>query len=257
MKQITIIDQDDSNEITLYDAGEESILREFEGFEYPEVKSVIEDVAGKKSAVHVANKFGRRNMSIIGDIVGSDIFTARRNLLALLRQTGSMKLIKLTTYDDLLLQCEADITKVVAPYTHTIHNFLIEMVAPDWRFYSQTEHTNLSADSSQVINNAGTERTEPVFRIYGPFTSVTLINNSNAEEFTLEYGVYGVDEGDYIEVDCLNRTVMLNGITPIYSAFSGEFFSILPGNNTISFIPIGGSAATQLRTKWRDAYNGI
>jgi len=257
MKQITIIDQDDLNEITLYDVGEESILREFEGFEYPVVKSVVEDVAGKKSAVHVANKFGRRTMSIVGDIVGSDIFTARRSLLALLRQTGTMKLIKFTTYDDLLLQCEADVAKLVIPYTHTIHTFLMELVAPDWRFYSQTEQTNLSSDATQVINNAGTERTEPVFRVYGPFTSVTLVNNSNAEEFTLEYGIYGIDEGDYIDVDCLNITVLLNGVTPIYSAFSGEFFSILPGENTISFVPAGGGASTQLRTKWRDAYNGI
>lgn len=257
MKTLTIIDQDTSDEFVLYDNGDETILRDFEGFEYPEVKSVIEDVAGKKSAVHVANKFGRRRFSIAGDIVGSDVFQTRRDLLALLRQTGNMKLIKMLTYDDLELQVEADITKVVAPYNHKIQSFLIEMAAPDWRFYSQTERKYKSAAASQIMQNDGTERTEPVFRIDGAFTSAQLTNLSNSETFTIEYGIYGVEAGDYVEVDCFNRTVMLNGVTSIYSAFDGEFFSILPGSNTISFVVAGGDANTLLTTTYRDAYNGI
>lgn len=254
MKTLTIIDQDTSDEFILYDNGDETILRDFEGFEYPEVKSVIEDVAGKKSAVHVANKFGRRRFSIAGDIVGSDVFQTRRDLLALLRQPGNMKLVKMLTYDDLELQVEADITKVVAPYNHKIQSFLIEMAAPDWRFYSQTEREYESAAASQVMANAGNERTEPVFRIDGAISSAVLTNLSNSETFTITYALAA---GNYIEVDCFNRTVILNGTTPIYSAFSGEFFSILPGNNTISFAAAGTDANTLLTTTYRDAYNGI
>lgn len=257
MKTITIIDQDNNDQFVLEDNGSETILREFEGFEYAEVKSVIEDVAGKQSAVHVTSKFGRRRGSISGDIVGGDVFATRRNLMAVLRQTGQMKLIKLLTYDDLALQFEADIVKVVAPYNHMVQAFMLEFAAADWRLYSQTEHTLESAEVNQEIENVGNERTEPVFRFDGPFTEAEVTNLSNSESFTLSIDGYGLEVGDYIIVDCLRRTVLLNGVTPIYASFSGEFFSILPGSNTISFVVSGEGAETLLTTTWRDAYNGI
>lgn len=262
MKTLTIIDQDDSSQIILEDNGDTTIMREFEGFEYAEVRSVIEDIAGKQSAAHVTSKFGRRTVSVAGDIVGENVFTTRRSLLGLLRQTGNMKLVKILTYDDLALQFEADVTKFVAPYNHQVQSFLLEFTAADWRFYSQTLHSNESADELQTITNAGNERTEPVFKIYGPFTSAEIINLSNSESMTIEYGVYGVEDGDYIEVDCLNRTVLLNGdpLTPAFSAFNAEdsdFFSILPGDNILDFQTTGDGANTKLRTEWRDAYNGI
>lgn len=257
MQTVTIIDQDTSNQFILEDNGSETILRDFEGFEYPEVKSVIEDVAGKQSAIHVTSKFGRRRLSIAGDIVGGDVFATRRDMLSVMRQTGNMKLVKILTYDDLALQFEADITKVVAPYNHQIQSFLVEMIAADWRLYSQTQKTNESASGSQNLVNDGNERTEPIFRIDGPFESVELVNNSNSETFSIEYGIYGVDDGDYVIVDCFNRTIMLNGETPIYTAFSGEFFSLLPGSNIVSFTPTGAGGNTLLTTTWRDAYAGI
>lgn len=257
MQTIQFIDQDDNKEFLLEDNGQTSIIREFEGFEYPDVRSAIEDVAGKQSAVHVTSKFGRRRLSVTGDIVGSDVFGTRRELFSVMRQTGQMKLVKILTYDNLALQFEADIVKVVAPYNHKVQSFLIELVAADWRLYSQTLHEEISSSASQVIENAGNERTEAVFRIDGPFTEVELTNNSNSESFALEIDGYGVEEGHYIEVDCFNRTVKLDGVTPIYNAFSGEFFSLLPGENTLTFNVTGGSGSTGLRTKWRDAYNGI
>lgn len=254
MKQLTIIDQDNALQHTLYDNGEKSIMREFEGFEYAEVRSVVEEVAGKKSAVHVTNKFGRRRSSVSGDLVGDDVFTTRRELLSVMRQTGSMKLIKFTTYDDLELQFEADIAKFIAPYNHKVQSYLIEFLAADWRFYSQTQKEISGGVGTFEMENEGNERTEAVFRVDGAFTEATITNLNNSESFVISETV---EDGDYVLVDCFNREVLLNGTTPIFNSLSGEFFSLLPGVNNIQFLAEGDNGNTLLTGTYRDAYNGM
>jgi hypothetical protein len=254
MKTIKIIDQVTSDEFEFEDSGDNTIIREFEGFEYPEVRDVIEDISGPQSSIYITSKFGRRRLSFSGDIVGSDVFQTRRDMLAVMRQTGDIKLVEITTYDDLDLQFEAEIVKVVAPYNHKVQKFLIEMVAPDWRLYSQTETENDSSDTNQVITNNGTEASTPVLKIYGSFDDVTITNLSNSESFEISTAVA---DGHYVEVDCLNRTVKLDGATSMYSDFDGEFFDILPGENTISFNPTNGGVNAKLVTTFRDAYLGL
>lgn len=259
MKQLTVTDQDTGSTFTFYDNAGGTILREFEGFEYPVVRESIEDVSGPRSAVYVTSKFGRRRFSWSGDIVSDTVFTVRRQIAGVLRQLGSMKLIQFTTYDDLALQCEAEIVKLLNPYNHKIHTFLIEAIAPDWRFFSQALHTNTSVAVEQTVENAGNEATHPTYRINGPFTSVTLTNLSTGDEFTIEGDGYTevAADGEYVEVDTLNRTVKLNGVTSIFSQFVGDFFMLVPGENVLQYVPVGGDAGTTLVTTWRDAYNGI
>jgi len=255
MKQLTIADQVNSDEFTFYDNAGGTILRSFEGFEYPSVRDVIEDISGKGGATYITSKFGRRLVSWTGDLVSNDVFTLRRTLLSVLRQQGTMKLIKFTTYDDLELQFEAEIRKVINPYTHSIHSFLIEAVAPDWRFFSQTEHEVEVADGgSETCDNEGNEETDPVYRIDGPGTSFSVTNNTTGESFTIERTL---EEGDYIEVNVKERTILLNGTTPIYSNFDGDFAALEPGENEVEFNAVDGGGATLLTISFRDAYNGI
>ena len=258
MKILKVTNPTDSKSFTFYDNSNGVILREFEGFEYAEVRNVIEDISGEQSAIYITSKFGRRRISWQGDLVSDSVFTLRRTMLAALRQTAELKLIEFTTYDDLELRCEAEIVKVLNPYNHKVHTFLIEAVCPDWRFYSQAEHENNSDEATQIINNAGNEATDPTFRIYGPLTSVTINNLMTSESFTIELDEYsGLSEGEYIDVNVKEKTVKLDDDTSIYSDFDGEFFSLIPGNNTLQFSTVGGNGNTSLKTTWRDAYNGI
>lgn len=254
MKTLQVIDQDTNQSFTFHDNAGGVILREFEGFEYPAVRSVVEDVANRGGGVYITSKFGRRSLSWKGDLLGSNVFALRREMLSVMRQRGTMKLLKFTTYDDLDLQCEAEIVKVLNPYTHQIHTYLIEAVAPDWRFYSQTLHTNTDDAAEQTITNAGTEETEPVFRLYGAFTEVVVTNLTTSESFTITQTVAG---GDYVEINVNDKTVKLDDGTSIYSAITGEFFTLVPGDNVLTFTPTGGDASTELYVEWRDAYNGI
>ena len=258
MKILKVTNPTDGKSFTFYDNANSVILREFEGFEYAEVRNVIEDISGKQSAIYITSKFGRRRISWEGDLVSSDVFTLRRTMLAAMRQTAELKLIEFTTYDDLELRCEAEIVKVLNPYNHKVHTFLIEAICPDWRFYSQTEHENDSDEASQTINNAGNEMTDPAFRIYGPLTEVTINNLMTSESLTITLDEYsGLSDGEYIDVNVKERTVKLDDDTSIYSDFDGEFFSLIPGNNTLQFSTVGGNGNTSLKTTWRDAWNGI
>ena len=132
MKSITITETSENITFTL----DENEIGTLEGWEYPSVRSVVEDISGSKSSVYVTSKFGRRRFSIQALVRhGLD---DRRTMLKAMRQTGFLKLLKFKTLDDLELQAEVEILNLIYPYTKVQKPFLIEMVAPDWRFYSQT-----------------------------------------------------------------------------------------------------------------------
>lgn len=252
MKQIKITDQDTSESFTFYDNANGTILRSFDGFEYPEVLASIEDVAGKGGAHYINSKFGRRRMSFQGDLVG-DKFTQRRELLTVARQRGTMKLFEVTTYDDLLLRFEAEIIRLTMPYTHQIHSFLFELQSPDWRLFSQTEENEIvTVGGSDTITNDGTELTDVIFTITGPGTSINIENLSSGESFSID----DLIADDEVIIDTLNKTVTKNGDNS-YSIFTGDFFGLQPGDNTIVFNVSGSTGATSLILTYRHAYNGI
>jgi len=254
MKQIKITDQDTDQTFTFYDNSNGTILRSFDGFEYPEVLASIEDVAGIGGAHYVNSKFGRRRMSFQGDLVGADKFSQRRDLLSVLRQRGTMKLFDVTTYDDLTLEFEAEIIRLTMPYTHQVHGFLFELQAPDWRFYSQTEDTeSFDANDEITITNDGTELTEPTFTITGPGTGIEVANVSTGEDFQIS----SLSAGEVVVVDVQARTVTLDG-TSDFSVFTGDFWGLQPGDNITEFLVTSGSDSnTNLEIKYKDAYNGI
>lgn len=242
-------------ELTLINEGNQyifSTISDAEGFEFPTTRPVIEDISGPQSSIFITSKFGRRPLSWRA-IISGDVLSNRRNLILATRQ-GNLKTLKFSTCDDLDLQTEVEVTKVLMPYKLGRTIVLIEAVAPDWRFYSQTLHSNDSDAAEQTIENLGNEVTEPIFRIDGPFTAVTIRNLSSSEEFTI---THTVTAGHYIEVDVRERTVKYDGDTSVFSSFDGEFFNLIPSDNVLQFDPTGDTGATGLVTTWRDAFAGI
>ncbi len=120
---LTVTEQLDNNSFSFYDNKFGTIMRSFEGFEYASVRDSIDDVAGEYGAVYITSKHGRRVVSWGGDLlsdVNYTVFQRRMLLSKALRQTGMMKLIKFTTYDGLELQFEAEITKYLNAYNHSV-----------------------------------------------------------------------------------------------------------------------------------------
>jgi hypothetical protein len=254
MKQLKITDKDTSKSFTFFDNSNGTILQSFNGFEYPEVLCSIEDVSGVGGANYVTSKFGRRRMSFQGDLVGSNKFLQRRELLSALRQRGKMKLFQITTYDNLELEFEAEIVRLTMPYTHQIHSFLFEIQAPDWRFYSQDDYDEIfNANDELTVTNSGTELTQPVFSIVGPAVGVEVGNISTGESFQID----SLADGEIAVVDVLERVVTLGGERE-FSIFTGDFFGLQPGKNIIEFsVASGDSPNTQMRVDYKFAYLGI
>lgn len=253
MKQLKIINQDTSKSFTFYDNANGTILRKFDGFEYPEVLVSIEDIAKQNGAFYSNSKFGKRRLSFQGDLVGADKFKQRKDLLAVARQLGQMKMFEVTSYDDLLLRFEAEISRLTMPYTHQIHSFLFELEASDYRFYSQDEIIqDFNANELIVLKNEGTEATNPIFTITGAGATIEISNLSTGESFSIGT----ITSNQEVEIDTMRRTVTLDGASN-YSIFSGDFFMLEPDDNGIEFIVSGADANTKLEVKYRHAYNGL
>lgn len=273
MKQITIIDGD--NEFSFYDNAEGTIMRQFEGFEYPVTRPVIEDIPARDGALYIANQFGRRRMSWQGDLVHSDVYTLRRQLL-LPMNVGQLKTMQFTTYDDLELQCEVAILNIIMPYTGKVHEYMIEVVAPDYRFYSQALHSFNTAVTetlggmpikaaipgpigggssiSLTAENIGTIDTSPTFTIHGPGTNFMVQNTTTGERFDLTLTLTASEE---VIVDTLNRTVF-KGNQNVFGSFDGDWIVLEPGNNNIVFnAQTGKGVNTLLTVDFRDAYLGV
>lgn len=275
MKTIQLLDTIKNVNFIWYDNSNGVIIRDFAGFEYAQTNNSFQDLPSRLGAYYSASKFSTRRLSWGGDLVGANIFANRRLMLAPMSQ-DNIKLLKFTTYDDLNLQCEVAIDKVVFPYTHSIHTFLIEAIAPDWRFYSQTLKSlefgqttleggfsiptsvpvDLDGDSviDNVMVNAGDEDTFPIITITGPGTTFVVGNGANNKSFTLNVTLLA---GEEVVIDTKNKTVMF-GSTNLFDSFDGDFPTLESGNNTIAFsATTGGTAGTTIKFEYRDAYRGI
>ncbi len=250
MKTISIFNSVDNETFTI-DRDEMSTL---EGWEYSSVQDVIEDVAGNHGATYLTSKQGRRRFSMRLAIKDQTLANKRSMLLAL-RQTGSMKLLKFTTLDDLTLQAYVEILVVRYPYSSVIRPFLLEMVAPDWRFYSQTLHQiTMAKDTPTEVENVGNENTYPVYVITGPGNGFT-ISDADGNSFLVDYELL---DDSTIEVDTVANEVKLGDGTPIFSSFSGDFFGREPGAINVTLeVGSGDNVTTELSVDFRDAYNGV
>lgn len=274
MKQISLVNG--SRSFTWYDNSGGTILREYEGFEFPQSIPLFENVPGKQGSYYAGSKFGSRRLAWVGDLLGENRYQLRRDMLAP-ASPGSLKTLKFTTFDDILLQCEVEIISVRNPYTGMIHTFSFEAIAPDYRFFSQTLNelstspttasggialpTSLPIDFSNVVgvpklevDNDGDEATPPVFTVHGPGTNFIIQNTTTGEILNLNTTLSSSEE---VVIDVLNRTAY-QGNTNIYSLISGTFWSLAGGENVIHFNAQSGSGANTLLTvAYRNAYKGI
>lgn len=231
------------------------ILNGFVGWEYPTPIVSVDDVA-ILSAVGVHSKFGRRLFSFTINLT-CDFMLIRDQVIRALNQNGRMKLIEFETLDGKEVQCYAYVNKFNAEYVNYTNAMYLEFVAPDYRFYSQEIHTEeIARNSSGDIINIGSADTFPMLRIHGPFTGATITNLLNG--LVLEVDTT-ITSGEYIEIDCMNETAVLNDGTPMFSAIgaSPNFIRLDAGTNPIQFEDTGGGSGTSLEVIYRDAWIGV
>ncbi len=262
-----IID-DNGNEIEFEKVG--SLV----GFEYPELNVVSTDIPGKSGAFFIKSNFGRRNLSWQGLL---NFGVANRRAISALT-AGTLKTLKFTTCDNLSLQTSIAVKKVLMPYTEHRSEVLIEAFAPDYRFYSQTltnvntaqtvsvggvtlptaipiDFSNVTGVPKLTLTNNGDDETPPNFVITGPGTNFTIQNVTTGGLLQINTTLIA---GETIEINTLDRTILLNGATNIFGYKSGNFWNIPVGVSYLNFrVQTGSNSDTTLNVQYRSSYKGV
>ena len=253
MKSIKVTDVENTKSYTfLNDVEDGCVINAIKGFEYPQSIVIVEDIASDDGAIAISSKFGRRVCSFIANL-NADILNQRHLILDALRQTSYLKKIEFTTLDDIALQFYAYVTKFSGDYKTYANQLLVELTAPDFRFYSQTETSvEIAANGSENCENTGNENTNPTITIDGPAATVNMSDSTTGFEFDI---VEAIADGEQLVIDMKEKTVKLDGVDS-FSMFDGDFFKLEPGDNSIDFVTTGGDAGTKATIKYRNAYNG-
>lgn len=154
--------------------------------------------------------------------------------------------------------------------------FIVNLLAVDPLIYSQTEITKyiyiptsvggrsyprtypLSYGTARVggtasCNNAGNFESLPLVRMYGPLVSPEIKNVTDSNKY-IKVNMT-VNTGDYLEIDFDKHTVMLNGTASRYLYLdSNDWFSLLPGNNSLTFKDSGGNVLGYCAVIYKSAW---
>lgn len=123
------------------------------------------------------------------------------------------------------------------------------LVSADPRLYGLTLNTTTFTTTGTAVNG-GNFGTSPLIRFNGAGTNPGLRNDALSTENVVQC-TYVMGGGDEIEVDCLARTVKLNGVLrpDILAAGSSFFWGLVAGSNGMT--KLGGAASVDV--EWHDA----
>lgn len=262
-----------------------------QGFDDPNRRTPMYDKPGANDDVVSNSWYGARQLQIPGRVSGLTIAQHRlnrrslQNALRIIKDLNGQALPILMTFqtdDDLFLQAEVhgqDGQQAVQFINKSLNHsgFVLNLVAPDHRFYSQSQQNvtvNLPSSSGLVypviypvtypaaiggqatVNNAGDENTPFVLTFYGPLTNPFIKNLTTGESFQVNLTL---NSGDFLTIDMLNNTMVLNNISNALSAFvlSNVWMELIPGDNVIQFGSGMSSDSGYSILSFRSAYLGI
>lgn len=107
----------------------------------------------------------------------------------------------------------------------------------------------------QPVFNAGNETVYPVVRISTKATSPKLFNQTTGQAMLIDATVRN---GDVLEVDMKNRTILLNGANIYNAKLEGsDFWGLEPGNNFIELLTSEPSEESVAEIRYRSGFIGI
>lgn len=258
------------------------MIRDVTGFDSPDVRESADDLVQQDGGIHGDFFYGRRPITLSGTILNPlsasernqriDRLSAASNALrgdALLTWTptgGDMRMMVVRRNQPLRVtgawQKDFQLALVAADpriYSYAVHSTGVSAGAPSsaGRGYNKSFPIvyGPAAPSGQlVVSNAGDAETFPLLRITGPGTNPTLINLTTGQQLAI---VYTLAASEYLVVDMLNRTVLLNGSANRYGAVdfvNSEWFPIIPGDNDLRIGFSSFSTGAALQVDWRDAW---
>jgi hypothetical protein len=256
-------------------------IRNVDGLNPPESRADITTKQGDHGSFIFAEFLTERHVTIEGDIVGTPgtDFAGKVNSWrsAFQPQDSPIPLsFKLPGEGAKRIYCVPARRDLPVDFGYNIGNgsWAVELLAEDPRIYDDTEDslsTNVASASGVDFDidfdfnfgggtggqvscaNDGIIATYPVVRFTGPCTDPMARNITTGLDLKL---VTTIASGDYIDVDFLARTIMLNDVASRYNVLdsTSEFWGLQPGANTVQFIASTTDSNTLMTVMWRSAW---
>lgn len=262
-----------------------------QGLESPSIRLPSFDRPNVDGAFVPNQLYGGRAITLEGKVSGGGSLTTYRTLRRTLenaariyRPGGILTPItfKFKTMDDLELQADVYVQNIKFPdILMGGGNFALNLFAPDTRLLSQelkVEQINIfqgggmaipmgipmdmstGGSAESMIDNEGDFGSQPFFIIRGTIDDPTVSNQTTGDSFSIDYTLTSSNER--IEVDVATRTVLYfatdvaTGVN-IRDKFTGDWFEIASGQNSIKLVVADVTDTGYLIIKWRDAYLGV
>lgn len=116
-----------------------------------------------------------------------------------------------------------------------------------------------SAVGSTTVTNRGNTDVRPVLRLYGPATDPRVENQTTGER--LLFTGLTIAAGDWLEIDCREATIRLNGLVEQsrYSRLdfaASQFLRLIPGPNTVRYYPVVFADGARIEVRYHSAWLG-
>lgn len=114
--------------------------------------------------------------------------------------------------------------------------------------YPEPTSADNPVEEIAIATNSGNYNAQPIFRVYGPNTGVTLTNDRTAESFTIA----PIPFGDYLEFDTIKRTLKnsLGENRWNYLHDDSDYVNFIPGDNQIFY----SGDSPHIQIWWRDSW---
>ena len=247
------------------------VITKVSGLDDPALRDSRQDRAAMDGQIDYAHLLAERLITLRGKIIAaseSDLVTKRQNLENAFIKDGSYHWLTYQLSGQVAKQvyCKVFSKSITETYLEKyIRPFLVNLIAVDPRIYSQTEYTDtvyipsavggrvyakvypktygtIQVGGKVTIANDGNYSVLPVVKMYGPLSSPKIRNNNDGQKEVLINLV--VIDGDYLELDFEEKTIMLNGTTSRYNYLasgSDQWWKLKPDNNEIEFRDGGGN----------------
>lgn len=128
------------------------------------------------------------------------------------------------------------------------------------RSYDRSYDLDYAASSpvgSVTVKNDGTVDVRPILRLYGPATDPRVENQTTGERLIFTGLV--IAAGDWLEIDCREKTARLNGLRDQSRLARLDFTAsryprLHPGTNTVRYYPVSFGDGARLEVLFRSAW---
>jgi len=250
--------------------GSTAVVTRAEGLQGSPPIREVKTVKGQQSGAYIRSKYvDARSITLEGEIIGSSIedsfdkFDAIANgFMQSINTPGLLKWTRDTSGQALQIDCQLQsLSPLVLTNGGNMLQYQVTLVAANPRVLDQSETTSNSSvitdpavGATASFTNNGSMPTAQKMRVYGAITAPFLRLTTGAGlTFT-----GSVADGNYLEIDVLNRTVKTNGTTNALSTLNAavsDWFELPAGTSTVKLTGSGSvSANTKLQLIYRSAW---